>query len=726
MADTETADASARTVPAGSVRSGPAPTLTSQHHRITPGLVLGALSIVPVLLFTAWVVASFPFAALGAFHAYFVVPLALLLAVLLVPAGLRLVSRTAAAIDAPWWTVIATVAVAVGFAWFAAATHDQQIILRRDAGAYAQIGYWLAHHPRLTAVVPSSSFGPGGTDLAYNSAAFYERSGTIIPQFMTGWPTALAGAWWVGGWNGIFMLPAITGGCGILAISGLAARVIGARWAPLVALLTACAWPVLRVSQTTYSEPLAFLFLAGGMCLLTDLVMADSTRDVVRRPALVAGLLLSSGELVRVDFDVDFALILPIIAWLWVTRRPGTLPFVVGAAIGTALGLADALFVTRPYIDLNLSSVELMVALLVLMAGASIAGALFARRWGTAIAASPRGRRLTRILPVAGVLVVVAVAAALLVRPYLTVDQSVRDGGVRLFIANAQKRLGLPIENNRGYAEQSLWWVSWYLGWPLIAAAGVGVAALVFRVLKGVERRWLPALLVYGGSSLLTLLRPGITPDHPWADRRLVVEVLPGLVLFASWTIARVTRAVRARLSSALPAAGDQAPGTPPAGRVRRPRIGRAVAVHLLPTATLAGLIALLLVPTVRATAPVAAKRTELGQLDAVETVCQALQPNDSVLMLDSLWIPNVRAQCRLPVAQLPDPSHDAILKAAASIRSVGRTPVIAATDADALKGQGFTPQMVVVLNTQQDDQQLVKRPTTTQPSKVEFWLARP
>ena len=79
---------------------------------------------------------------------------------------------------------------------------------------------------------------------------------------------------------------------------------------------------VLRVAQTTYSEPLALLFLAGGLCLVTDLVLVDRGGGV-RGPAVIAGLLLSAGELVRVDFGVDFALVLPIVAGLWATRRPG-------------------------------------------------------------------------------------------------------------------------------------------------------------------------------------------------------------------------------------------------------------------------------------------------------------------------------------------------------------------------------------------------------------------
>src|SRR5439155_26528702 len=92
--------------------------------------------------------------------------------------------------------------------------------------------------------------------------------------FMTGWPTALAAAGWVGGWHGILVLPALVGGCAILAVGGLAARLVGARWAPVAALLAAGAWPVLRVSQTPYSEPLALVLLAGGLCLLTDVLAA--------------------------------------------------------------------------------------------------------------------------------------------------------------------------------------------------------------------------------------------------------------------------------------------------------------------------------------------------------------------------------------------------------------------------------------------------------------------
>ena len=41
--------------------------------------------------------------------------------------------------------------------------------------------------------------------------------------------------------------------------------------------------------------------------------------------------------------------------------------------------------------------------------------------------------------------------------------------------------------------------------------------------------------------------RPGITPDQPWASRRLVPVVLPGFILLAVWTVAWSCGKIRRR-----------------------------------------------------------------------------------------------------------------------------------------------------------------------------------
>ncbi|MDT4986765.1 MAG: hypothetical protein QOI74_859, partial [Micromonosporaceae bacterium] len=701
------------------------------------GVVLGVLSIGPALLAAAWMTATVPLAALGAFRPIAVFALAAAVAAVVVPLGLSLIRSAAAKMSPPWWSVIAIVAVAAGFALFVGATHDQQILLRRDAGSYAQIGYWLAHHAGLNSPVPAAAFGASPGDLTFGSPAFYERGGELIPQFMTGWPTALAAAEWVAGWRGILLLPAVVGGGAILAVGGLAARLVGARWAPLAALLTALAWPVIRVCQTTYSEPLALMMLVSGIALLIDVVAAgsgaggpavltDDGRRRIRRHAFAAGLVLAAGELVRLDFGVDIGLIIPVLGWMVLTRRPGVRAFVCGALVTGLLAVADGAFVTLPYLQTNASSVIPMIAVIALLTVSTAAAVQVLRRWTPA----PRTADRLRRVPAIGAVAVVALGVGLAVRPYLWVDHSTTSPATRSFTADLQRRFGLPVDGTRGYAEQSLNWLSWYLGWPLLITALAGAAILTWRVLSRRDPRWLPPLVVFVGSAVETLMRPGITPDHPWADRRLVVEVIPGMILFAVWAAAAATRWTRSTLRASTSlrstprSAAGPVPGRSATGPV--PGLGWAKATRAVVTAMVAALAVVAFVrPTVAATRPVAALRTELGELAAVRTVCDALRPDDSVVLLDSMWVPTLRAQCGLPVARLVGPSPAALARVTASIRAAGRTPVVAAAGANPLQAQGLAPVQVLNLVTQQDASELIARPVSTQPFRVEFWLVR-
>jgi len=690
------------------------------------GRVLALLSVVPSLLITAWLITSFPLVALGLFHPIPAVAAALVAAVVVVPLGMRLLRRrtgpTIVTTNAPWWSVIATLAVSLGFTIFAAATHSEHIVLRRDPGAYAQVGYWLSSHGGVNYQLPLSAFGDSPGKLSFASPAFYQVGDHLVPQFMTGWPTLLAAGNWVGGWTGMLILAPIVGGAAVLAVGGLAARLIGPRWAPLAALLMALAWPVLHVSQAAYSEPLAILLLIGGLCLLTDVLIGTTRRRgpktpagphsdklhgtrriddaALRQHAFAAGLVLAGGELVRLDFGVDFALILPVIGYLWARRRPEVRPFAIGAGIGVLMGVLDCTLVTRPYVKANWSSVKLMLVALALVAVATAVAALVLRASGRRVRAFP----LYRAVPWLSVAALLVIAAALVIRPFVEVDHSTTERSVVNETAKMQGWLGLPIDGTRGYVEQALYWVSWYLGWPLIVAGLAGMLLLTWRLMRGRERRWAAVLLVFVGSTIQTLARPGITPDHPWADRRLVVEVIPGLILFALWATARLVRLARAAVA-------------------RRPVPGWTRAV---PAVAGAAAVAVFLTPVVVAAAPVAADRTEVGEVGAVRTVCRALQPNDTVVVVDGLWTPTIRGQCRLPVAQLADPTPDTIAQAARSIRSAGRVPVIAAAGAKELADHGLAPQQVVSLHTRQDQRQLLRRPNGTDPFLLEFWIARP
>jgi hypothetical protein len=465
----------------------------------------------------------------------------------------------------PWWSIASVVVIAAACGTFAVFTHSSQLIIQRDAGSYAQIGYWLAHNPKLPISVQSDAFGDAVNVLGFDSAAFYPKGDALVPQFMSGWPMLLGLGYQTGGWGGLFGLSGLVGALSVLAVGALAARLVGPRWAPLAALV-AVTWPMIHVFQGPYSEPIALLLLTTGLVLLTC-VIGDPRSAVAatgaRQAALTAGLVIGLGQLVRLDAGVEIALLLPVVGWWWVTRRPGALPFLGGLAIGFGLGGVDMAAVTLPYVKGNWHSVLLMFVALGAAGIATIAASLLARRRGFA----ERRSRWWRGVPSAAAVLVLLVAAGLLVRPYVQTSRSVTDQGVIGHTSIAQAALGLPVDGTRSYAEQSLRWVSWYVGWPLLVLALAAAVWLTWRVLRGRARPWLPVLPVLLGSTALTLVNPGITPDHPWADRRLVVVVFPCVILLAVWAIARV---VPRLYRSWLPGAGTARPGGSAWGCARR------------------------------------------------------------------------------------------------------------------------------------------------------------
>ncbi|MEV4134236.1 hypothetical protein AB0J72_18945 [Dactylosporangium sp. NPDC049742] len=684
------------------------------------GRLLLLLAVVPAVAVTAWLLVAVPLAATGHFRPGIVVPAAVVLAIPLVRWATRLPRRSGAgSFTAPWSAVVATSAIAVGFAGFAAVRSSQQAVLHRDAGTYAQVGLWLSDHPGLTTPVPVDAFGAAAAQLTFAHPGFYVQDGLIVPQFMTGWPTMLAAAHWVAGWQGMFVLPALVGGAALLAVGGLAGRLFGARWAPVAALLLGSAWPMLRVSQTTYSEPLACLMLAAGLCLAAGAWNAGVSADGPARSAetrrdvgwsmALSGLLLSAGELVRLDMGVDFALMIPAIGWWWLRRRGGVWPFAAGAVVGGGLGFLDCRFVTWPYVLVNWSSVRLMIVVLVLSPVVTAGLALFLRRWHRDV----RTLRWWRWAPPVAAAGTLVLGLLLAVRPLLYVDRSITAANTIEYVASHQEQFGLPVDGTRSYAEQTVSWVSWYTGWPVLVLAWIGAAGVVYAVTRGRGWRFLPILLVYGGSGVASLLRPAITPDHPWADRRLVVEVLPAVALFATWTLAALIRSGGTGRVRAAATGGWRA-----AGRLLAPT----------PTGALARLVVLLAIaaPALVVTARLGPNRTEVGEPDAAAAVCRALRPTDSVVMMDTQWSPTIRNQCGLPVAALENPTVERMQEVVAGIRAAGQVPVLMSSSTLTLLPYGLPLERIVYLDTHEDQHVLTWRPTGTDPRRLECWLVRP
>ena len=198
----------------------------------------------------------------------------------------------------PGWTAWGTVAVALGHGVWAAATHAEHVIVRRDGGSYALYTQWIATRHGLPVDADTDALGGAAAlaDPAFRlaSPAFYQLlhgsgaqlTGDVVPQFLPGSPAMWSLGYWTAGWSGMLVMPALVSALALLAFGGLAARLIGPAAAPLAALVLALTQPVLHAARSTYSEPVALLLICTAACLLVDAVrVPNADRPPARHPA---------------------------------------------------------------------------------------------------------------------------------------------------------------------------------------------------------------------------------------------------------------------------------------------------------------------------------------------------------------------------------------------------------------------------------------------------------
>ena len=600
------------------------------------------------------------------------------------------------------------------------------------------------------------------------SPAFFEVGSdadpAVQPQFVMGPAVVYGFGWWAGGSAGALLLPAVAMGLALLSLGLLVARVVGPWWGVAAAALTGILFPVLHTARATYSEPLAMLTLGAGLLAVTLAVAAgrerpgpasgvavesgvawarddaaasgvsptpggsmDSVaagfvgdassqgrvvgraplwslvlRDVSARAGLVAGLLVGGTGLVRVDALREVVLLLPMVALGAASGARWARPLLVGLGISLAVAAVAAVGLSREYLASIAGSLVPLVALGIVVGGGS---------W-LALVLWRRGRRLPpgvmRRLPDVAAGAVVLVGLYLASRPlWQVVRQDPNDPGSR-YVAGMQAREGLPVDGGRTYAEQTVAWLSWYVGPVALVGALAVLAVLVRRAVasagRGRVEAWLPALVVAAGSTLLTLMRPGITPDHPWADRRLLVALPLVVTLFVvglDWVARRAVASGRAWVGAVV------------------------VAVAM----------ALVVAPALAATWPHRAGGVEKGSLAAVETVCGALRPGDVVLAVDSRaaneWPQVVRGMCGVPALSTTARvrSDDQLLRAtvdaaAAGVRAKGgRLVLLAAESPEVLESLGTSARLVVDASVREDEHVLERRPSGTDPLPVRVWL---
>jgi hypothetical protein len=709
-------------------QQAPEPAPQQEPGRVAAGL-FGAVTVVPALLAAAWLLPGLPLLLAGRLTAPPLVFMFSPLAVGLCYAALRQQparwpgfragppdKQTRNAV--PWWAVAATVAVAAVFAVWQIAERTQQVIVLGDPATYLQTASWIARHGSLPIPYSPEAFGGAHAGLTFASASYYPSGSGLSPAVMAGTPLVLAAAIWLAGVPAALVITPLTGACAVLSFGGLAGRLVGARWAPAAAAALALSLPEQYTSRGTFSEPLVQVLLFGGLCLLIDALLVPARPAAAARTlsdpgqdrvlAALAGLVLGLAVLVRVDALSDILPAVPLLGLLLAARRRQGIPFGLGLAAGAVYGLAGGYLLSRPYLDLIGPSLRpLGVITAVIVALTAIALGFPIQNQLKRLRAS---KRAATWLPPAAAALVIAAFAALAVRPLLT---------------------------NGRYDQSGLVWVIWYLGLPAVLLGAAGLAVLASRGVKALATwtdpgaqawTWALPLLIALWVIVTVLWRPAISPEQPWASRRLVPFVLPGLILGAIWATAWLSNLAGQRGGGDL--AGQR-------GRARATSgvVASCCAASLLIPATLTNLD-LGSSPNASGSGThltangMAFRRIGPGELAAIDGLCAAIGAEASVVILDSLTADRfaqvARGACDTPTAILDHPTAKTVGDALSSIERAGRRPVLIARDQSLLAPYGGAPRPVVNLLTTQEARDLTAPATRTWPIQYTVWLSNP
>ncbi len=170
-------------------------------------------------------------------------------------------------------------------------------------------------------------------------------------------------------------------------------------------------------------------------------------------------------------------------------------------------------------------------------------------------------------------------------------------------------------------------------------------AALLSRVPACQAPLWTLPLITFAWTIVTFLYRPAITPDQPWASRRLVPAVLPGFILLAVWASSWLVHWLDEHGYAGVPSVGSG--------------VVLVAALLLPPSITTFGL-------GVKTGGPLgislaadglASKTTHAGELAAVDGLCAAIPKDSSVLIIDGpladRFTEVVRGMCGVPAARI-------------------------------------------------------------------------
>jgi hypothetical protein len=288
------------------------------------------------------------------------------------------------------------------------------------------------------------------------------------------------------------------------------------------------------------------------------------------------------------------------------------------------------------------------------------------------------------------------------------------------------------------YAPLSLHWIYWYTGASTIAFAMIAFAMLGRRAVKGEAPVWVLPLLLFAWTTVEFLLRPAITAHQPYASRRLVPAVLPALILLAVWLASWLSRRSRVIHLVSVP------------GFLRQsPRLFVVIccggAIFLPPMIGNFGL-------GLKSGGPLgvmpysdglALQRAYVGEIAAIDKICQGIPANSSVLIADytlnQQFGEPIRATCGVPVAgvqtEVPnattapgwDISPATVLADVRAVQQAGRNPIVLGLTSNEVSDLGNgSVNLIMAQDTSIDEHTIFGTPRNTVPERFTVYSWEP
>ncbi len=566
---------------------------------VSAGLaILGGLFVAGLLLAMA-----------GIHHAWLQGPLAVAIAI---PAY-RWLPRNSSTTSSPRPVLLALGIVIVVAVVTNYMLRSELLMAGRDGATYSNTAAALIDDGGLFPTAVAPPFEAAALD--FEAPGFVLRDdGTLWQQFLHSTSTVFAFFGEILGPSAIFGVNALLSGFGILMAFALARRFMAPWWALLAACAIAASLPFLYFSRATFSEIATLVFSLGGLWA-AHIALTEQPRA-----AMAAGAVLGLAAMVRVDawmFGVAIG------ATLLTTQllgeedsTPVASAIFTGFAVTAAIGLVDLAFFAEPYLVLLGNRIFFLIFATI---GLRVLSPLFT---------AARVRRLSRALERHHTLVVGALTVLLsvgvlylwFIRPVLPRGPA---GGYG--ISELQLAEGLPAEP-RSYIEDSVWWLVWYLGLPIVAAGFLGAIAAARNSLSVGTTGLRLLTLSFLVPAAIYLVKPSINPDHVWASRRFLPVVIPALAVsataVAAWFWDRLADSRRRRPIGAL-------------------------------------LVAAVVVPVLVTSVPLIGEADRPGVAGQVEAMCASFGDAQSILILNDdpdlplSWLvgPPLRAWCGLTVA---------------------------------------------------------------------------